>query len=138
MRMNETDVGPTCQIVEARVQSKGRIRTCILFPGLIYGFGKGKLRRNMFYAVTDLCQDGRPSSWVTLYRDLAKAAGHVGTWGPGDVTQYCIHVRDVARAVLCVLDAQLQGKLSKDDNGLCKFGSAVGVMRRAVGRSTCG
>jgi nucleoside-diphosphate-sugar epimerase len=105
------------------VHSQGRIRTCILFPGLIYGFGKGELRRHTtLQLVTNSSQDGRPSSWVTLYRDLAKAAGHVGTWGPGEVTQYCIHVRDVAQAVLCVLDAQLQGKISKDNDGLCKFG----------------
>lgn len=59
--------------------------------------------------------------WISLFADFAKAAGHAGTWGPGEVTQYCVHVRDVAQAVLFVLNAQLDGKIPDDDSGLCKF-----------------
>ncbi|KAK5130586.1 hypothetical protein LTR08_001905 [Meristemomyces frigidus] len=90
------------RILEAGTESEGRIRTSILFPGLIYGIGKTR----------------RSSAWVPLYSNLAKAAGHADTRGPGEVSQYCIHVQDVALAVVCVLDALLEGKIRGGEDGL--------------------
>jgi len=69
---------------------------------------------------TDRLIAPRSGAWVPIYSSFAKAAGHAGTWGPGEVSQYCIHVRDVAAAVLCVLKYLLEDPRRGGSSGLCE------------------
>ncbi|KAK4555782.1 hypothetical protein LTR86_007002 [Recurvomyces mirabilis] len=101
---DNTHLASDRQILEAGSTSQDCIQTAILFPGLIYGQGKTP----------------RSGAWVPFYSTFAKAAGHAGTWGPGEVSQYCIHVRDVAAAVLCVLEYLLEDATRGGSDGLCK------------------
>ncbi|EME89537.1 uncharacterized protein MYCFIDRAFT_76882 [Pseudocercospora fijiensis CIRAD86] len=90
-------------IFAAGTREENRIRTIIVFPSLIYGIGKNRSRCGM---------------WVPIFTELARKAGHAGTWGPGEVTQYAIHVRDVANVVILLLGAALDGKVKGGDDGL--------------------
>ncbi|KAK3113847.1 hypothetical protein LTR53_008454 [Teratosphaeriaceae sp. CCFEE 6253] len=92
------------QILALSSASQCRVRTFILFPGLIYGIGNSP----------------RSGAWVPFFSGFAKAVGHAGTWGPGEVTQYCVHVKDVAQAVSCVLDAAQGGELGDDSSGFLR------------------
>ncbi|KAF7189850.1 hypothetical protein HII31_08957 [Pseudocercospora fuligena] len=90
-------------IFEAGIREENPIRTIIVFPSLIYGSGKTRKRSGM---------------WVPIFTEFARKAGHAGTWGPGEVTQYAIHVKDVASAVMMLLGAALEGKVKGGEDGL--------------------
>ncbi|KXT06095.1 hypothetical protein AC578_1301 [Pseudocercospora eumusae] len=91
------------QIFEAGMRKEKPIRTVIVFPSLIYGVGRTGKRSGM---------------WVPIFTELARKAGHAGTWGPGEVTQYAVHVRDVAGAVMVLLSAALEGRVKGGEDGL--------------------
>ena len=50
--------------------------------------------------------------------DTAKKAGYAGTWGPGANSMNNIHVKDVASAIICVLQTALEGKADEGAEGL--------------------
>ncbi|KAI0314301.1 hypothetical protein OF83DRAFT_1165265 [Amylostereum chailletii] len=95
----ESDV----KIVEAGTRTENPVRTIILFPGQIYGIGEGVQKTTL---------------WVRVFLDVAKNAGHCGTWGPGEISQSNIHVKDMATAIVIVLDAALHGKAQEGADGL--------------------
>ncbi|KAJ8082848.1 hypothetical protein PM082_008705 [Marasmius tenuissimus] len=90
-------------IVQAGTRRKNPIRTIILFPGWIYGIGRGIQKSTL------------P---VRHYIELAKTAGHAGTWGKGHNRMNNIHVRDCADAVVVVFKAALDGKADEGAEGL--------------------
>ncbi|KAK1225097.1 hypothetical protein PQX77_011966 [Marasmius sp. AFHP31] len=95
-------------IVQAGTKRKNPIRTIVLFPGWIYGIGRGIQKSTL------------P---VRHYIELAKTAGHAGTWGKGHNRMNNIHVRDCADAVVAVFKAALEGKADEGAEGLCKGSS---------------
>lgn len=92
-------------ILAAGTRKEDPIRTIIVFPSLIYGMGK-----------TERC-----GMWLPIFAEFARKCEHAGTWGPGEVTQYAIHVRDVASAVLFLLEAALDGRVKGGEDGLCEY-----------------
>ena len=63
----------------------------------------------------------RSSAWVPIIVEHAIKAGHAGTWDTNEGSQSCIHVRDVAAAVMCILDNALKGKLAGGEDSLCTY-----------------
>ena len=59
--------------------------------------------------------------WVRAFLEFAKINGHSGTWGRGLNSINNIHVKDVASAVLIVLQAALEHRAYEGAEGSCKF-----------------
>ncbi|KAF9064629.1 hypothetical protein BDP27DRAFT_1450643 [Rhodocollybia butyracea] len=88
-------------IVEA--SKTGFVRTMIALPGLIYGVGPGLQRVSLPQRV---------------FLNLASLTGHVGTFGPGRNVMNFVHLKDVASAMLAMLNGALEGKnMSEGENG---------------------
>ncbi|THU83791.1 hypothetical protein K435DRAFT_688888, partial [Dendrothele bispora CBS 962.96] len=90
-------------IVKAGKDKQVPVRTIIVFPGLIYGVSEGPEKITI------------P---MRRHLQLAREAGHVGTWGPGANKMVNCHVKDVANALLVILDAALQGTAEEGGEGL--------------------
>ncbi|KZV72626.1 NAD(P)-binding protein [Peniophora sp. CONT] len=90
------------KIVEAGARSENPIRTIIFFPGQIYGIGEVQ----------------KTTLWLRIFSQMAKNVGYSGTWGPGEISQGNIHVRDCASALVFLLEAALTGKAGEGRDGL--------------------
>ncbi|KAL0575216.1 hypothetical protein V5O48_006755 [Marasmius crinis-equi] len=91
-------------IVQAGTRTQNPVRTIIVFPGWIYGIGRGIQKTTL------------P---IRNFITMAKTAGHAGTWGKGYNRMNNIHVRDCANAVFLVFKAALEGKADEGAEGLC-------------------
>ncbi|KIY67803.1 NAD(P)-binding protein [Cylindrobasidium torrendii FP15055 ss-10] len=92
-------------ITEAGERTVNRVRTAIVYPGWVYGEGVGAQRTTF---------------GVRIYRALFPAAGHAGTWGPGENQMTSVHVVDVASAITTLLKAMLEGRADEGKDGHCK------------------
>uniref|UniRef100_A0A0W0FRM0 NAD-dependent epimerase/dehydratase domain-containing protein n=1 Tax=Moniliophthora roreri TaxID=221103 RepID=A0A0W0FRM0_MONRR len=98
-------------ISQAGTRKENPIRTIILYPGWIHGLGEGSIfphsRLSSFMTRVQGVQEITAAIKIVL--NVAKSAGHAGTWGEGHNKISNIHVKDVANAIVVLLEAALQG-----------------------------
>ncbi|EGN97180.1 hypothetical protein SERLA73DRAFT_183827 [Serpula lacrymans var. lacrymans S7.3] len=95
-------------IVEAGTRKENPVRTIILYPGQIYGVGRGVQRNTL---------------WLRIFFDMTKKLGYMGTWGPGANSMNNVHVIDVASALLLLFKSALEGKAEEGKDGIYFCGS---------------
>ena len=63
----------------------------------------------------------KTTMWLRIFSQMAKNVGYSGTWGPGEISQGNIHVKDCASALVLLLEAALAGKAGEGKDGLCEY-----------------
>ncbi|KAF8665608.1 hypothetical protein AX16_000064 [Volvariella volvacea WC 439] len=91
------------EIIAVGERKENPVKTLILLPNWIYGVGEGAQKISL------------P---LRLYLNLAKAAGHAVTLGPGRNKLPPIHVKDVANTLVALVKGALDGTAGTGAQGL--------------------
>ena len=113
------------QIVAAGTRKENPVRTIIIYPGQIYGVGRGEYFAIWGCTYLNLSNDyegvQKTTLWLRIFLDYAKKVGYAGTWGPGKNIQNVIHVLDMADIMMLVFKAALEGKADEGAQGFCQM-----------------